>query len=115
MDMQYGRQNETIDIHYLNSGGTNFSFVTRLSMPAGRRSKESPETAFSADGSKFALAMDGRGVSVWDVRSKVPLQTFMETPWPKELDQPQRFLQFISGNSGQEILVFVEVCLMFIF
>ena len=31
VDSRYN--SETIDIHYLDSGGTNFSFVTRLSIP----------------------------------------------------------------------------------
>ena len=73
-----------------------------------------PELAFSADGSKFAIAMDP-GVSVWDIRSKVPLQTFKETPLPQELALPDRLLQFSSGNLGKEILVFVEVRIMFTF
>ena len=75
-----------------------------------------PELAFSADGSKFAMAMShgGPGVSVWDIQSKTPLKTFVEVP--KYGDS--RFvgnLQFSSGKSGKEALVFVEVCLMFTF
>ena len=65
-----GRRNETIDVHYLDSGGTTFSFVTRISFPAPK-ARESyilvePELAFSADGSKFAMAknLGGPGVSV---------------------------------------------------
>ena len=55
------------------------------------------------------------GVSVWDIRSKVPLQTFTESPLPKYTIRYPRFLQFSSGNLGNEILVFVEVRLMFTF
>ena len=76
---------------------------------------EAPELAFSTDGSKFAVGMACGGVSVWNIQSKVPLQTFTEVPWPKELIRPLRFLQFSSGNLGKEILVFVEVCLMITF
>ena len=75
-----------------------------------------PEPAFSADGSKFAMAMSGGGlgVSVWDIQSKTPLKMFMEVP--KDGDPRQvGNLQFSSGKSGKEALVFVEVCLMFTF
>ena len=78
---------------------------------------DEPELAFSADGSKFAMAMGCSGVSVRNIQSKVPLWTFMEAPWPnfEKPTQPYRFLQFSSGNLGKEILVFAEVCLMFTF
>ena len=142
MDLKDSRQNETIDVHYLDPGGTNFSFVTRMSIPHGTcisiphvtrmsiphvtcmsipyygatlRSVNPPELAFSANGSKFAMEMPRGGVSVWNIQSKAPLQTFTETPLPEVLDKPQRFFQFSSGNLGKEILVFVEVCLMFTF
>ena len=87
-----GRQNKTIDIHYLDSYGTNFSPITRLSIPMPEPALFNvPELAFSADGSKFAMAMACGGVSVWDIQSKCPLRTFMELPWPK-LDHPLRYL-----------------------
>ena len=75
-----------------------------------------PELAFSADGSKFAtnISQGGPGVSVWDIQSKTPLKTFVEVP--KYGDG--RFvgnLQFSSGKSGKEALVFVEVRPMFTF
>ena len=109
------RNNDTIDIHYLDPGGTNFSFVTRISIPFLSVTSliEPPELAFSADGSKFAMGMDCSGVSAWSIQSKVPLQTFMEVFKPRY--QPRRWLQFSCGNSEKEILVFVEVCLMFTF
>ena len=118
VDLHYKRHNETVDVHYINSGGTNFSFVTRMSIPHLRVKPDffnSPELAFSADGSKFAMGMGCSGVSVWNIQSKDPLWTFMEAPWPKEPTQPYRFLQFSRGNLGKEILVFAEVCLMFTF
>ena len=66
--------------------------------------------AFSADGSKFAMGM-GRGrVSVWNIWSKVPFKTFGMVE-----GQPVQCLQFSSGKLGKEVLVFVEVCLMFTF
>ena len=73
------------------------------------------ELAFSADGSKFAVAMShgGPGVSVWDIQSKTPLKTFMEVP--KNGNGNRVNLQFSSGKSGKEALVFVQVCLMFTF
>ena len=75
-----------------------------------------PELAFSADGSKFAMAMSqgNPGVSVWDIQRTTPLKTFMEVP--KNGDRRRvGNLQFSSGKSGKEALVFVEVCLMFTF
>ena len=114
------RQDETIDIHYLDSGCTNnmdFSFVTRMSIPIPRAPNllQAPLLAFSADGSKFAMVMGHGRVSVWDIRSKVPLKTFMEIP-KSDNNVPQvRYLQFSSGKSGKETLVYVEVCLMFTF
>ena len=116
MDMSDRRHNKTIDIHYLEPGGTNFSFITHMPIPLLRATYlvNSPELAFSADGSKFAIAMDP-GMSVWDIRSKVPLQTFMEAPLPPELVLPDRLPQFSSGDLGKEILVFVEVRIMFTF
>ena len=118
MDLDEERHNDTINIHYLDPGRTNFSLVTSLSMPAPEEiSDDEPELAFSADGSKFAIATtySGNGVSVWDIRSKVPLQTFMERPLDKNVHELRLFLQFSSGNLGKEILTFVEVRLIFTF
>ena len=117
VDMKNQRQNETIDVHYSDPGGTTFSFVTRLSIPPLRAAPliNAPELAFSPDGSKFAIAMGHGGVSVWDIQSKVPLRTFTEVPWPKNIYRPLRYLQFSRGILGKEILVFVEVRLMFTF
>jgi len=99
----------------------NFSFVTRMSIPIPRVPKalpialQEPELAFSADGSKFAMAMASNRLSVWDIRSIVPLKTFMEVPKSDYHDLRVRCLQFSSGKLGKEALVFVEVRLMFIF
>ena len=119
-DLKKSRPNETIDIHYLDSGGTTFSFVTCISFPAPT-DRESyllfePELAFSADGSKFAMAMSegGPGVSVWDIQSKTPFKIVMEVPKYGD-SRLVCNLQFSSGKSGKEVLVFVEVCPMFTF
>ena len=121
MDKEDERENDTIDIHYSDSGGTNnvnFSFVSRMSIPVPRVSEALPidlqasVLAFSADGSKFAMAMSPGGVSVWDNRSKVPLKTFIKSEY---YNQPVQYLQFSSGQQGKEALVFVEVRLMFTF
>jgi hypothetical protein len=120
-DSEEERHNETIDIHYSDSGGTSFSFVTHMSIPIPGDPETvtihppTPMLAFSADVSKFAMAMGRGGVSVWDIRSKVPLKTFMEVPKSNYHDWPVRHLQFSSGNLRKEVLVFVEVCLMFTF
>ena len=118
--MKEGRRIETIDVHYLDSGGTTFSFVTCISFPAPpaqeRYLRFEPDLAFSADGSKFAMAMSqgGPGVSVWDIRSKTPLKTFVEVPKYSD-GRHVGNLHFSSGKSGKEALVFVEVCPMFTF
>ncbi|KIJ97192.1 hypothetical protein K443DRAFT_681748 [Laccaria amethystina LaAM-08-1] len=104
-DVEVGRRNETIDIYYSDSGDTNnmnFSFVTRMSIPLLKDRKGSFVDLDVANGSKFAMATSDGRVSVWDIRSTVPLKTFMK--FPKSV----RYLQFNSGNPGKEVLVFVE-------
>ena len=123
VDFEGGRHDETIDIHYSDSGhtnNTNFSFVSRMSIPIPRVSKRSPilqapVLAFSADGLKFAMAMSPGRVFVWDIRSKVPLKTLMEIPQSDYRRLDVEYLQFSSGKLGNEALVFVEVRLIFIF
>ena len=110
---------EMIDLHYLDSGGTTFSFITCMSFPASNQQRNiifDLDLAFSADGSKFAMAMSegNPGVSVWDIQSKTPLKTFVEVPKYGDGRHVEN-LQFSSGKSGKEALVFVEVCLMFTF
>ena len=75
-----------------------------------------PDLAFSADGSKFAMAMSlgEPGVSVWNIQSKNPLKTFVEVPEYVH-GRCVENLQFSSGKSGKEALVFVEVCPMITF
>ncbi|KIJ97188.1 hypothetical protein K443DRAFT_681743 [Laccaria amethystina LaAM-08-1] len=109
VDQDQGRQNETIDIHYSDSNNMNFSFVTRMSIPIRRAPGTSPTSvlAFSADGSKFAMATACGRVSVWDIQSKVPLKIFLEVP-KSDYDRFVPYLQFSSGNLGKEVLVFVE-------
>ena len=96
-----------------------FSFVSQMSIPTLKDTDSSPflraaKLAFSADSSKFAIAMNNGKVSVWDIRSKVPLKTFLEIPRLFGCP-PVEHLQFSSGNLGKEALVFVEVRLMFTF
>ena len=98
----------------------NFSFVTSRSIPIPGLPEGSfifwvPKVAFSADGSKFAMAMAHSRVSVWDIRIEAPLKTFMEVPKSDYRDRPVRYLQFSSGKLRNEVLVFVEVRLMFTF
>ena len=71
---------------------------------------QNPILVFSADGSKFAVSTNPGRVSVWDIRSKVPLKTFI---FP-QCDYFQ-YIQFSSGELGKEVLVFVTVRLMFTF
>ena len=117
MDWGRYRHNETIDIHYSDSGGTNFSFVTRMSIPIPwvpedvEFDLQVPLLVFSADGSKLAIATNVGRVSVWDIRSKVPLWTFILP----QSDYTIQYLQFSNGKLGKEVLVFVTVCLIFTF
>lgn len=112
------QNNEAIDIFYSGTGDTNnmdFSFVTRVSIPnpKGTNRKEGrpfgpPSLVFSADGTKFAAGTTDGIVSVWEVRSKIPLKIF-EVDVPKDvLQQPISYLQFGSGILGKEVLVFME-------
>ena len=116
MDGESYRRNETFDIHYSDSGDTNFSFVTRMSIPISwipedlNFGLQNPKLVFSADGSKFAIGIHPGTVSVWDIRSKVSLKTFI---FPQR-DYVQ-YIQFSSGELGKEVLVFVTVRLMFTF
>ena len=94
-----------------------------MSIPILKRPKTSsllplvtPILTFSADGSKFAMTVTTHGrVSVWNIRNKVPLKTFMEIPKSDFNDVDVRYLQFSSGKLGKEALVVLVVRLMFIF
>ena len=110
------------DIHYSDSGRTNnmnFSFVTRMSVPIpespGVWVWRGPFFAFSADGSKFAMAWGRGGGFVWDIQSRVPLKALMEDSKYNHDNGYVRRLQFSSGKLGKEILVLLEVRLMLIF
>ena len=98
-----------------------FSFVTRISIPnpKGTNRKERlfnpPTLVFSAEGTKFAAGTADGVVSVWEVRSKIPLKIF-EVNVARDVPQrPISHLQFSSGILGKEVLVFMEVsrCLPF--
>ena len=116
-----GENNETIDVFYSGSSNTDnmdFSFVTHVSIPNPNgtnrdRKKLAPSLAFSADGTKFAAGTDDGVVSVWDVRSKIPLKVFeVDLPRPRhgsfKFSVPfLQFLQFSSGIFGREVLVFI--------
>ena len=91
-----------------------FSFVTDVTIP--NRNGTNPERLgavslkFSADGTKFAAGTDDGVVSVWDVRSKVPLKVFkVDMPRVEYLSWFTGYFQFSSGISGREVLAFTEV------
>ena len=65
---------------------------------------QEPTLVFSADGSKFAIVTNPGRVSVWNIRSKVPLKTFIIPECDDVI-----YLQFSSGKLGKEVLVFVAV------
>ena len=111
--------NEAIDIFYSDTGDTdnmNFSFVTHVTIPnpnganrKGERLLGAPLLVFSADETKFAAGTADGVVSVWDVRSKIPLKVFV-VDVPRNIHEwPIWYLQFSSGISGREVLVFMEV------
>ena len=117
------QSNETIDIFYSGTGDTNnmdFSFVTRVSIPnpKGTNRKERlfdpPTLVFSAEGTKFAAGTADGVVSVWEVRSKIPLKIF-KVDVARDVPRRPTYLQFSSGILGKEVLVFMEVsrCLPF--
>ena len=121
-DSEVERHNETMDVHYSNSGGTNdmnFLFVSCMLIPRFPEylsfDLQTPVLAFSADESKFAIGISLGRVSVWDIRNNVLLKTFTEFSPPHYDDRPIQYLQFSNGNLGKEALVFVEVRLMFTF
>jgi WD40 repeat protein len=74
---------EKIGIFYSDSGdpnNMNFFFVTNVSVPKPANVDRPPLMGpivvfleFSADGSKFATATSDGMLSVWDVRSQIPL------------------------------------------
>jgi len=99
-----------------------FSFVTHVSIPNpnGTNRKRAnafgaPLLAFSADGTKFAAGTADGVVSVWDVRSKIPLKVYkvdvssVMNNGNDMIQSPIRYLQFSSGILGREVLVFMEV------
>ena len=113
--------NEAIDIFYSDTGDTdnmNFSFVTHVTIPnpnganrKGERLLGAPLLVFSADETKFAAGTADGVVSVWDVRSKIPLKVY-EVDVPGDVPHgqwPIWSLQFSSGISGREVLTFVVV------
>ena len=117
------RDTEKIDIFYSSDTGDannmDFSFVTNVSVPksasADRQRLGAPlivSLAFSTDGSKFATAKSEGVVSVWDVRSQVPLMVLAVEKQPDGFMAVQTlisYLQFSKGILGREVLVFMEV------
>ena len=104
------------DFRYSDLCGTNnvhSSFITHFhTSPHSEIPPFFPPTlAFSAYGFKFAMAMGCGRESVCDIRSKVPLKTFMQVNYNRSV----QCLQFSSGTLGKEVLVFVEVRLTYTF
>ena len=113
-----GKNNQTIDVFYsgiVDTDNLDFSFVTHVSIPNANgtnRNKvelKTPSLAFSVDGTRFATGTNDGVVSVWDIRSKIPLKVLeVDVPLPKHvpLSPYIQFLQFSSGIFGREVLVF---------
>ena len=109
---------EKIDIFYSDSRDTNnmdFSFVTNVLIPNPANAARQPPIGplvlfleFSADGSKFATATSDGVLSVWDVRSQIPLMVLTVEKQRFE-NSPITFLKFSKGILGREVLVFMEV------
>jgi WD40 repeat protein len=111
--------NGRVGVFYSSSGDANkmdFSFVDhkRLPNPKNTNRREempawAPSFVFSADGSKFATATPDGVVTIWDAQNGLHLKVYVvEVPSHVTL-WPISFLQFSSGISGREVLVFMEV------
>ena len=98
---------EVIAMLHSSSADTGFDFVTQLPIPFTTPKSDllSIAPAFSADGSKFAVAANDSTVSVWDVRNKVPLMVKEHNPDVHVVDS----LHFSSGALGKEVLALKEV------
>ena len=99
-----------------NSADTGFDLVTQLPIPftTPKSNISIVPPAFSADGSKFAVAAEDGSVVVWDVRNKIPFM--VKEPNPDVYDVGS--LHFSGGILGREVLAFTEVsqlCLDIIF
>lgn len=112
---------EKINILYSDTGDANnmdFSFVTSVSIPKLANADRQPPMRplvlfleFSADGSKFATATSDGVLSVWDVRSQIPLMV-LAVEKQRFVNEPITFLKFSKGISGRELLVFMENALL---
>ncbi|EDR01123.1 uncharacterized protein LACBIDRAFT_312432 [Laccaria bicolor S238N-H82] len=113
---------EKINIFYSDSGDANnkdFSFVTNVSIPKlanayGQLPPMGPPVVvleFSADGSKFAMATSDGVMSVYDVRSQIPLLV-LAVEKQRFVNEPITFLKFSKGILGREVLVFMENALL---
>ncbi|KIY46642.1 hypothetical protein FISHEDRAFT_46987 [Fistulina hepatica ATCC 64428] len=77
-------------------------------------------TAFSADGTKFAVTSQTGSVAIWDVRSTRPLKTFAtdkcrgassddSLDWSRESSAPPWCVRCVKfGGGGREVMVFAE-------
>jgi len=81
-----------------------FSFVTHVSIPDPNGTNRelaklfgAALLAFSADGTKFAAGTAGGVVSIWDVRSKIPLKVFkVDVPSVRDIHILQWPIQYSS-------------------
>ena len=109
-------QEEVVAMLYSSSANAGFDLVTGLPLyftPPKFALNPLPP-AFSADGSKFAVAARDGTVSLWDLRNTHPLMV----KEPSRQLHLVHSLQFSSGTSGREILALTEVsqpCLDVIF
>ena len=113
------RAPEAIAMLHSGLANTGFNFVTQVPIPDTKPiipyRLSYPPPAFSADGSKFAVAANDGTLSVWDVRNQISLR--VKEP-NRDVRTTVAFLQFSSGTLGREVLAFTEVsqlCLGIIF
>ena len=90
---------------------TRFNLVTQVPIPITKTKTmpyrwSFPPPAFSANGSKFAIAADDGTVSIYDVRNKIPLM--VKEP-DRDMSRSVASLKFSSGILGREVLAFTEV------
>ena len=94
-----------------SGSNTGFNLVTQVPIPVTNTKTmpyrwSLPPPAFSANGSKFAVAAYDGTVSVFDVRNKTPL-TVKEPD--RDVSHSVASLKFSSGIFGREVLAFTEV------
>lgn len=126
-----------INLHALSCGGSGssmtFEKMSTLCIPSQYESPFTANTAaryypalfssaFSSDGTKFAVASQQGTVIVWDIRSSLPLKVIQTNRTRGLNSMPQLMSEYrwrtlclkFGGRAGKEVMVFNEVRMNFI-